>query len=147
MQVWASGSTQEKEPTASPAVPSRTLEDVMAMDVGMASQRFRRCQPLIHAVVSLTKSRCWRDGDAELFGGDFGRAPGALKIGTVGRSEYLAGQTRTHRACLCLTHRVEADVDMPLQALFGVPVGLAVANNAEAGSHERQCLNPAENGS
>jgi hypothetical protein len=56
------------------------------------------------------------------------------QIAAVDRGKRLVRRIEGHRQRLRPTHRVERDIGVALDALLHVPVGFAVADNADAGT-------------
>ena len=119
---------------AGPVVVVQAALAVVIMDLGVARQGLLRRQALIEAIVALPQARLRTDGgQLQVLGRQLRRMPGPRQVRAIDGGEVLAGQDGSEGAGLRLAGRVQADVELALDAPLGVPGGFPVTDQAEAG--------------
>ncbi len=88
-------------------------------------------EPLEGAEVPLAEDGIDDELDAEAVGEWSGRVEGSFQVARVDRADGPVGETHRQLCRLLPTVRGQRDVRVPLHAVAGVPVGLAVANEVQ----------------
>jgi hypothetical protein len=93
----------------------------------------RRRQPLQNAEMALAQSRRRQYGDFPSGHGYPRRTPGTAEVAAIHGGKRMAAQAVGKRPRLGFASGVEVNVDLALDAFLGIPVRLAVTNQAESG--------------
>ena len=101
--------------------------------VGMALLDGAHVQPLQHAEALFAPQRLDHRLQAAHARQRFGRAAGALQVAADQHVDRLVGQAPAQPVGLFEADGIQGHVDLPLEAVLAVPVGLTVANDDQFG--------------
>jgi len=110
--------------------------EVAGMRFGLAYHAFCRGEALEDAEVPFAQLRQDFDFEAAPLGEHVGGVACAQQVAAVDGVEVVVRGVERHRQRLGAAGLVERDVDLALDAFFDVPVGFAVADEADAGGHD-----------